>query len=171
MKLDRWPARAAFALPAVFVCVALLLFLLHVRSYTDLRMEIGLIRVSPWVPYISGAIVVAIAAHASFVGFNATATFVEALALGLFCLSLHTVEFDPLTVNLTEHWAGVRLSSYELAGLNDQGYCYDSRRFSIGFRRIGAAQKHVYFRGVWPSSFIDADVLRTAAIQLCRPPA
>jgi hypothetical protein len=158
-----------FALPAVFVCGALLLFLLHVRGYTDLRMGIGLVRVSSWVSYVTGAVVVAIAARASFVRFNATAAIVEVLALVLFCLSLHTVEFDSLTVNLTEYWVGVCISSYELTGLNDEGYCYDSRWFSIGFRRIGTAQEHVYFRGVWLSSFMDADnVLRAAGVQPCR---
>lgn len=171
MTLDRWLARSLFAFPAVFVFGALLFFLLHVRSYTDLRMGVGLVRVSSWVPYVTGAVVIAIAARALFVRFNAAAAIVEVLALGLFCLSLHTVEFDSLTVKLTEHWAGECLSSYELTALNDEGYCYDSRWFSIGFRKNGTAQEYVFFRGVWPSRFTDADVLRVAGIQPCRRPA
>jgi hypothetical protein len=159
---------AGFVVVTVFVCGATLLFLMHIYAYTQLRMGVGLIRVSPWATYVTGVAAIGIAALVAFVRPNMPAAAAGLLALALFCLSLRTVEFDSLTVVVAEHWAGVRLSSDELSGLNDQGYCYDPGGFVIRFRRIGTADEHSYFRGVWPSRFADADILRSADVKQCR---
>jgi len=76
------------------------------------------------------------------------------------------VEFDTLTAEIAEHWADVRLSSEQLTGLNDHDYCYAASWFVIRFR--GVPDEHSYFRGIWPSRFADADLLRAAPVKECR---
>jgi hypothetical protein len=77
------------------------------------------------------------------------------------------VEFDPLTVAISEHWAGFTVSSGPLAALNEQGYCYAAKSLTLRFTVIGTAERLSYFRGIWPSQFSEPGLMPNVGVSRC----
>jgi hypothetical protein len=156
------------AIVVAVVCIALALFVWHLRLHSVMRMSsFGLIQVGSWVPYLTGMAVIVVATFAAYVRITPIVVVLLVVLTSLFLMSLRTVEFDALAGVIEEHWAGVAVSSAELVGLDDQGYCYDPRALTIQFQRKGTSQQFSYFRGIWPSRYSDDDVLAGTGVRRC----